>query len=167
MTAELDDIVRSALDIADIESAAIFVVDPFSGGLVLAAAAGIEGPPLDALVAAVQNPMHPIARALHDTDPTFEVRPINPGGPALRSHLPLDGLGVLAVAHQRRSMREHGAPLSRWRRRPLRTLRADDWAMAPGLPIRTGAYCSAPCPLRHCEMVRTGTFDPGAASLLR
>jgi hypothetical protein len=82
--------------------------------LVLAAAAGIEGPPLDTLVAAVQNPMHPIARALHDTEPTFDVRPINPGGPALRSHLPLDRLGVLAVAHH--------APLDEGARRAIVTL---------------------------------------------
>jgi hypothetical protein len=99
MTSDLDDIVRAALDIAAIESAAIFVVDPGSTALVLAAPAGIEGPPLEALVAAVQNPMHPIARALHSPDPTFDVRPMNPGGPALRSHLQLRGSGVLAVAH--------------------------------------------------------------------
>jgi hypothetical protein len=72
---------------------------PGSANLELAAAAGIEGPPLDGLVAAVQSPMHPIARAMDDTAPTFDVRPMNPGGPALRSHLPLGGFGVLAVAH--------------------------------------------------------------------
>jgi len=43
--------------------------------------------------------MHPIARAMLDAGPTFDVRPMNPGGPALRSHLRLGGLGVLAVAH--------------------------------------------------------------------
>jgi hypothetical protein len=96
---ELDDVVRSAITIADVESAAIFVPRPGSGALELAAAAGIEGPPLDGLVAAVRNPTHPIARAKDDTAPTFDVRPMNPGGPVLRSHLPLGGLGVLAVAH--------------------------------------------------------------------
>jgi hypothetical protein len=78
-----------------------------SGSLELIAAAGIEGPPLDGLVAAVQNPAHPVARAVSDPGPTFDVRPMNPGGPALRSHLPLRTvarggvtLGVLALAHE-------------------------------------------------------------------
>jgi hypothetical protein len=97
---DLQDLVRAALEIDGIESAAIFVADPGSGDLHLGAAAGIEGPPLDGLVAAVRNPAHPIARAMTDADPTFNVRPMNPGGPALRSHLPLGDLGVLAVAHE-------------------------------------------------------------------
>jgi hypothetical protein len=79
---------------------AIFVPRPGSSVLDLAAAAGIEGPQLAGLATAVQNPLHPIARALHDEGPTFNVHPMNPGGPALRSHLPFDGLGVLAVAHE-------------------------------------------------------------------
>lgn len=97
---ELDGVARAALGVGDVQSAAIFVPRTGSSMLDLAAAAGIEGPPLAGLVAAVQNPMHPVARALHDAGPTFDVRPMNPGGPALRSHLPLGGLGVLAVAHQ-------------------------------------------------------------------
>jgi hypothetical protein len=97
--AELDDIVQSAIAIADIESAAIFVARTGSPEVDLAAAAGISGPPLDGLVAAVRDPMHPIRRAMDDAAPTFDVRPTNPGGPALRSHLPLGGQGVLAVAH--------------------------------------------------------------------
>lgn len=96
----LQDITETALGIADIESAAIFVVPPSGVGLQLAAAAGIDGAPLAGLVAAVQNPEHPVARALDDDGPTFDVRPMNPGGPALRSHLPLDRRGVLAVAHE-------------------------------------------------------------------
>ena len=71
------------------------------------AAAGIEGQALEGLKAAVSNPAHPIAKALTDDGPTFDVRPMAPGGPALRSHLPLvlvrdgrpDVVGVLAVAH--------------------------------------------------------------------
>ena len=55
--------------------------------------------------------MHPIARALHDEGPTFNVHPMNPGGPALRSHLPFDGLGVLAVAHEQRLGAEEQAAL--------------------------------------------------------
>jgi uncharacterized damage-inducible protein DinB len=95
---------RAALKIADIESAAVFVAVPPAGTLALVAAAGIQGPPLAGLVAAVQNPEHPVARAVHDSGPSFDVEPMNPGGPALRSHLPLasgDTLGVLAVAHDK------------------------------------------------------------------
>ena len=44
---------------------------------------------------------------MHETTPTFDVLPTAPGGPALRSHLPLvvtrggtdSVLGVLALAH--------------------------------------------------------------------
>jgi GAF domain-containing protein len=44
---------------------------------------------------------------VHETTPTFDVMPTVPGGPALRSHLPLvvtrggtdTVLGVLALAH--------------------------------------------------------------------
>jgi hypothetical protein len=96
---DLDEVAQAAMGIGGVESAAILVSRAGSAALELAAAAGIDGPPLEGLVAAVQNPNHPIARAMHDAGPTFDVRPMNPGGPALRSHLPLGGLGVLAVAH--------------------------------------------------------------------
>ena len=107
--ADLQDVVASVVADGVIESAAIFVVRPGSAELELAAAAGIEGPARDGLVAAVRNPAHPIARALTDEGPTFDVQPMNPGGPALRSHLPLVApgpgnplvVGVLAVAHDR------------------------------------------------------------------
>jgi hypothetical protein len=95
----LDDIVRAAIRLDVIESAAIFVVRPGSAGLDLGAAAGIQGPALDGLVAAVQQPLHPVARSVHDSVSTFDVEPVNKAGPALRSHLPLGGLGVLAVSH--------------------------------------------------------------------
>ena len=86
----------------------IFTVAPGSSDLELAAAAGVEGPPLDGLVAAVRNPAHPVTRALSDAEPSFDVRPMAPGGPALRSHIPLrpsagegtTAIGVLAVAHE-------------------------------------------------------------------
>jgi hypothetical protein len=96
----LADITRAAVELPGIASAAIFVARPGSSKLAVAAAAGIDGLALDGLVAAVQNPDHPIVRALTDVGPTFDVRPLNPGGPALRSHLPLAGLGVLAVSHE-------------------------------------------------------------------
>jgi hypothetical protein len=105
---DLDGVARAAIEIGDVQSAAVFVVGPLPA-LELGAAAGISGPPLDGLVAAVRNPDHPVARTLHDDGPTFDVPPMAPGGPALRSHLPLvrsaDGdqraVGVLAVAHDR------------------------------------------------------------------
>jgi hypothetical protein len=102
--AELDDVALAALAVGDVQSAVIFTVAPGSGALVLAAAAGLEGPPLDGLVAAIRDPAHPVARALTDDAPTFDVLPMNPGGPRLRSHLPLrvggDTVGVMALAHQ-------------------------------------------------------------------
>lgn len=99
---------EAATSLADIESAAIFATMPDSSELELAAAAGIDGLPLERLVAAVKNPAHPIARTVTDAVASFDVIPTAPGGPALRSHLPLfaqrDGraevVGVLAVAHQ-------------------------------------------------------------------
>jgi hypothetical protein len=101
---QLTAVVQEAVAVEDIESAAIFVVAPGTGSLQLVAATGIEGPALDGLVAAVQDPAHPVARALDDDGPTFDVYPVNPGGPRLRSHLPFrndngDPAGVLAVAH--------------------------------------------------------------------
>lgn len=103
---QLDQVVRDATATGTIQSAAVFVVEPGST-LRLAASAGITPAALEGLVAAVRNPEHPVARALTDGGPTFDVLPINPGGPRLRSHLPLategDGgavvVGVLAVAH--------------------------------------------------------------------
>jgi hypothetical protein len=105
--ADLDEIVRSAVGVGGIESAAVFVISPGSAELQLGAAAGVDGVALDRLVAAVADPAHPIRRSMADDGPTFDVRPMNPGGPALRSHLPLpverdgriDTVGVLAVAH--------------------------------------------------------------------
>lgn len=95
----LEEIARAALAVPAIESAAIFVARLGTSDLELAAAAGIEAQALDGLVAAVRNPAHPIALAMTDAGPTFDVPPMNPGGPTLRSHLSLGGLGVLAVAH--------------------------------------------------------------------
>jgi len=101
-------IAQEALTIGDTVSAVIFVVAPGSTELELAAAAGVEGPSLEGLVAAVRNPDHPVTRTLSDPGPSFDVRPMAPGGPALRSHLPLRlgsgagtaATGVLAIAHE-------------------------------------------------------------------
>jgi hypothetical protein len=101
------DLARSGLAIPGVVSVAVFIRPEGSSGLQLAAAAGIEGEPLRRLAAAVADPSHPVARTLHDLAPTFDVLPIAPGGPALRSHVPIlvardgrvTGVGVLAVAH--------------------------------------------------------------------
>jgi hypothetical protein len=100
---QLTAVVQEAIAVEDIESAAIFVVSG-AGTLQLVAAAGIEGAPLDALKDAVLDPAHPVTRALDDDGPTFDVYPMNPGGPRLRSHLPFrndngEPAGVLALAH--------------------------------------------------------------------
>ena len=101
---EIDDLAQQALAVSDIQSAAIFFVAPGSTTLELAAAAGIAGPALEGLTAAVRNPEHPVAHALLDDEPTFDVLPMAPGGPMLRSHLSLiapsgQAVGVLAVSH--------------------------------------------------------------------
>lgn len=104
----LGSIVAAAAERAGVASAAIFIVDEGSGQLTLAAAAGVEGHSLERLVIAVRDPAHPIARTAVDGKSSFDVTPVAPGGPALRSHLPLvvenDGshrtVGVLAVAHE-------------------------------------------------------------------
>lgn len=101
------DLARSAIAIPGIVSAAIFMQLVASESLGLAAAAGIDGEPLRQLSVAVHDPAHPIPRTLVDANPAFDVVPTAPGGPALRSHLPIhvdgDGtrgcVGVLAVAH--------------------------------------------------------------------
>ena len=95
----------AALAVDGIQSAAVFLTGPAADApLTLGGAAGIDGPPLDGLVAAVANPAHPIRRSADDPGPTFDVTPMNPGGPRLRSHLPIRTpagrtVGVLAVAH--------------------------------------------------------------------
>jgi hypothetical protein len=111
MNNTLATIVTAAIERAGAESAAIFIVDEGPGTLELEAAAGVEGEALERLVSAVRNPAHPIARTVTDATATFDVTPMAPGGPALRSHLPLlvnvSGrdkrrvVGVLAVAHDK------------------------------------------------------------------
>ncbi len=89
-----------------VASAAIFIVEP-PDGLRIGASVGLEGQARAGLIAAVANPSHPIARTVAAPVPTFDVLPMAPGGPALRSHFPLivtrggaDAVvGVLALAH--------------------------------------------------------------------
>lgn len=86
-----------------IASAAVFTVGGPAGALDIAASIGLGDPA--ALTAAVRNPAHPVTRTAVDGIAGFDVPPLAPGGPALRSHLPLivggGGrlVGVLALAH--------------------------------------------------------------------
>jgi hypothetical protein len=75
----------------------------------IVASFGLEGAAAAGLASAIQDPGHPIRRTVGEPVATFDVLPMAPGGPALRSHLPLvvrrDGrdtvVGVLALAHDR------------------------------------------------------------------
>jgi GAF domain-containing protein len=103
----LENLLAAVADQLDVESAAIIAPDPSSGRLVIVSSIGLGDPAVAGLTEALRDPDHPIARTLGDPVPTFDVLPTRPGGPALRSHLPLmvtrDGsnavLGVLALAH--------------------------------------------------------------------
>jgi hypothetical protein len=93
----------------DIESAAVVVADGRSDQPVIIAASGLGEPARAGLNAGLRNQSHPVVKTLSESVATFDVLPSQPGGPALRSHLPLsvtrDGttrvLGVLALAHHR------------------------------------------------------------------
>jgi hypothetical protein len=84
-------------------------VEEGSARLDIAASIGLTDPVAEGLLSAAANPAHPIARTVTTGVPAFDVSPTAPGGPALRSHLPLivtrGGqvmvLGVLALAHDR------------------------------------------------------------------
>ncbi len=104
----LEAIARSAIQMPGVVSAVICVPQPGTTALEIAAAAGVEGPARDGLAGAIRNPAHPIARTLAEGIASFNVAPTAPGGPPLRSHLPLlarqgdrsVAVGVLAVAHR-------------------------------------------------------------------
>jgi GAF domain-containing protein len=99
----LDTVARSF----GIGSAAIVVERRQGTGLEIIAAFGLDERAAAGLSDAIARPTHPIARTFATPTPTYDVAPINPGGPALRSHLPLTVdrrgtqtvLGVLALAH--------------------------------------------------------------------
>ena len=104
MPSTLQDIANEALTATASASAAIFLIEP-AGGLRLGAAAGVSGEALERLVAAVQSPDHPVARTALTGESAFDVTPIAPAGPALRSHIAIvdpsgERMGVLALAHQ-------------------------------------------------------------------
>jgi hypothetical protein len=105
----LESLLRVIAEQLDVESAAIVVPDATADRLVIVASIGLGDPAIAGLTEALRDPDHPIARTLGDPVPTFDVLPTRPGGPALRSHIPLvvtrggadKVLGVLALAHHR------------------------------------------------------------------
>jgi GAF domain-containing protein len=102
----LDELVAITAEAVGAASAAV-VVRGLDRALEIVAAYGLDTAARAGLAAACQNPDHPIARTFGDRTPTFDVLPTRPGGPALRSHLPLTVkrggedvvVGVLALAH--------------------------------------------------------------------
>ena len=103
----LEALLRVVAEELGIESAVIVVPSGPSGHLAIVAAHGLGVPAEAGLTAALRNPDHPVARTLRDPVASFDVPPSQPGGPALRSHLPVtvtragtvQVLGVLALAH--------------------------------------------------------------------
>ena len=108
VVASLDTILGAVSERLRIASAVVVVRDPALESLVVVASVGLLEPALTGLTQAMAAPGHPIARPLAAPAATFDVLPTVPGGPALRSHLPLsvdrEGsesvLGVLALAYQ-------------------------------------------------------------------
>ena len=90
-----------------IASGAIVVRDGSGNGLEIVASYGLDAAATAGLAEAMQRPTHPVTMTFEATAPTYDVAPMNPGGPRLRSHLPLivtrgrtpRVLGVLALAH--------------------------------------------------------------------
>ena len=105
----LDDLLAVIAEQLDVESAVIVIVVDAPERLSIVASTGLAEPAIAGLAEALRNPAHPIARTVGDPGPSFDVLPTAPGGPALRSHLPLavarggseTVLGVLALAHHR------------------------------------------------------------------
>jgi GAF domain-containing protein len=103
----LDTLLAVVAEQLDVESAVVIVDGPEQ--LRIVASVGLEEPALGGLTEAIRNPGHPITRTFSNPVSAFDVLPSVPGGPALRSHLPLvvtrhgsnTVLGVLAIAHGR------------------------------------------------------------------
>lgn len=103
----LTGLLEALVEWLDVGSAVVFAVGVAPGPLELVAKAGLPDPASAALAAAVRNAAHPIARTASDGASSFDVLPTAPGGPALRSHVPLIAsrdrrpvvVGVLALAH--------------------------------------------------------------------
>jgi hypothetical protein len=129
----------------DVGSAAIFAVGTAARPLELAATAGLPEPAAAGLATAVENAAHPIARTASDGTSSFDVLPTAPGGPALRSHVPLIAtrdrgpavVGVLAVAHDA-PMTPSAPLLEAVADLAAATFRANDDSRAVGSPSPSG-----------------------------
>jgi hypothetical protein len=113
--ASLEVLLRAITERLDVATAVIVTGDGGHGRngddvgeLKIVAAVGLGEPAATGLTEAMRHPRHPIRRTAADATTAIDVAPTQPGGPALRSHVPLtvtrDGdvvvLGVLALAHQ-------------------------------------------------------------------
>ena len=102
-------IIASIAEALDVGSAVIVVANDELDRLEIVASIGLGDAAAAGLAEAIANPGHPIASTVRDPVASFDVVPIAPGGPALRTHVPLivtrDGtdrvLGVLALAYDR------------------------------------------------------------------
>jgi GAF domain-containing protein len=109
LAAALQDILEGVTRDLDVGSGAIFLVTGPADGLQLIASTGLGPEAAAGLTAAVASPGHPIQRTVATPVATFDVRPVAPGGPSLRAHVPLIQtrggtdrvLGVLALAYDR------------------------------------------------------------------
>ncbi len=108
MRPRLESILMLLTEWYGVASAVVFVVNDEPGTLAPVAWVGLPDAALEALAAAASLPDHPIVRTASTREMGFDVAPTAPGGPALRSHLPLVAtrggqatvVGVLALAHQ-------------------------------------------------------------------
>ena len=90
-------------------TSAVIVIPGQEGAPEIAVTFGLDEAAAAGLTEAMRRPTHPITRTFGEPTATFDVQPTVPGGPALRSHLPLIAkrggrdrvLGVLALAHER------------------------------------------------------------------
>ena len=109
LQASLDPLLDSIAEQTAAGSAAVLVLEGPPTHLVVAASVGLPDAAVTALEAAAADPGHPLARTVATRMSSFDVLPTAPGGPALRSHVPLlitrrgseTALGVLALAHDR------------------------------------------------------------------
>jgi len=91
----------------NLQSAAIVVAGERPDEPRIVATFGLDEGAKAGLAEAMRRPTHPVTRTFGELTPTYDVAPTVPGGPALRSHLPLvvtragkaSVVGVLALAH--------------------------------------------------------------------
>jgi hypothetical protein len=105
----LEGLLSGIADATGAGSGAILIADGPTSELRIVVSIGLGAEAAAGLTAAVRNPAHAVARTFATAETGFDVLPAAPGGPALRSHLPLvvgsdrgdQVVGVLALAHDR------------------------------------------------------------------